>query len=102
MGFNNDGAEALATRLKKKRPHGVIIGANIGKNKDTPNEEAVNDYLKCFTILYELVDYFTVNVSSPNTPGLRELQDKEPLTRILNALQKENSKDKPIFLKNRT
>jgi dihydroorotate dehydrogenase len=99
MGFNNDGAEALAVRLKKKRPPGVVIGVNIGKNKDTPNEEAVNDYLKCFSILYELVDYFTVNVSSPNTPGLRELQDKEPLTRILNTLQKENNKDKPIFLK---
>ncbi len=99
MGFNNDGAEALAHRLKKKRPEGVIIGANIGRNKDTPNDEAVNDYMKCFTILYDLVDYFTVNVSSPNTPGLRSLQDKEPLTQLLATLQKENKSAKPIFLK---
>ncbi|MBK9982542.1 MAG: quinone-dependent dihydroorotate dehydrogenase [Saprospiraceae bacterium] len=99
MGFNNDGAEALAERLKKKRPAGIIIGANIGKNKDTPNDEAVNDYLKCFTTLYNLVDYFTVNVSSPNTPGLRSLQEKEPLTKLLVTLQKENSLHKPIFLK---
>ncbi|MEP6795082.1 MAG: quinone-dependent dihydroorotate dehydrogenase, partial [Saprospiraceae bacterium] len=99
MGFNNDGAEALAERLKKKRPAGIIIGANIGKNKDTSNEDAVNDYLKCFIILYDLVDYFTVNVSSPNTPGLRSLQEKEPLTKLLATLQKENSLQKPIFLK---
>lgn len=99
MGFNNDGAEALAKRLQSKRPEGIIIGANIGKNKDTPNENAVDDYLKCFTILYHLVDYFTVNVSSPNTPGLRTLQEKEPLTKLLTALQKENSLHKPIFLK---
>src|SRR5687768_5152410 len=99
MGFNNDGAEALAARLKKERPVNLIIGANIGKNKDTPNEEAVNDYLKCFRTLYELVDYFTVNVSSPNTPGLRSLQDKEPLTQLLSSLQTENHSAKPIFLK---
>ncbi len=99
MGFNNAGAEALAERLKKKRPEGIIIGANIGKNKDTPNEDAVNDYLKCFTILYDLVDYFTVNVSSPNTPGLRALQDKQPLTQLLTTLQKENKLHKPVFLK---
>lgn len=99
MGFNNDGAEALSERLKKKRPAGIIIGANIGKNKDTSNEDAVNDYLKCFIILYDLVDYFTVNVSSPNTPGLRSLQEKEPLTNLLTTLQKENSLQKPIFLK---
>jgi len=99
MGFNNDGAEALAGRLRNKRPEGVIIGVNIGKNKDTPNEEAVRDYLYCFTLLYDLVDYFTVNVSSPNTPGLRELQDKEPLTRLLATLQQENKANKPIFLK---
>lgn len=99
MGFNNDGAKALAQRLKNNRPPGLIIGANIGKNKDTPNEDAVNDYMKCFRILYDLVDYFTVNVSSPNTPGLRALQDKEPLTNILSTLQKENHASKPIFLK---
>lgn len=99
MGFNNDGAEALAERLKKKRPAGIIIGANIGKNKDTPNEDAVNDYLKCFSILYNLVDYFTINVSSPNTPGLRTLQEKEPLTKLLTALQNENLLHKPLFLK---
>jgi dihydroorotate dehydrogenase len=87
MGFNNDGVEAMAKRLKKKRPQGLIVGANIGKNKDTPNDQAVNDYLICFRKLYSLVDYFTVNVSSPNTPGLRELQDKEPLTRLLTSLQ---------------
>jgi len=99
MGFNNDGAEALAERLKKDRPKDIVIGANIGKNKDTPNDEAANDYLKSFRILYGLVDYFTVNVSSPNTPGLRSLQDKEPLTNLLSALQKENHSAKPIFLK---
>lgn len=99
MGFNNNGAEALAERLKTKRPEGIIIGANIGKNKETPNEEAVNDYLKCFRVLYQHVDYFTVNVSSPNTPGLRTLQEKEPLTRILTKLQQENTQHKPIFLK---
>ena len=99
MGFNNDGAEALAHRLRKNRTNDIIIGVNIGKNKDTPNENATDDYLKCFRILYDLVDYFTVNVSSPNTPGLRSLQDKGPLTQILNALQMENHAAKPIFLK---
>lgn len=99
MGFNNDGAEALAKRLEGDRPPGLIIGANIGKNKDTPNEDATNDYLKCLTILYPYVDYFTINVSSPNTPGLRSLQEKEPLTKLLTALQKENVNHKPLFLK---
>ncbi len=99
MGFNNDGVEALAARLEKNKPTGIIIGANIGKNKDTPNEEAVNDYLICFKRLYHLADYFTVNVSSPNTPGLRALQDKEPLTHLLTVLQKENTNQKPVFLK---
>ena len=99
MGFNNDGAEALAARLKQARPKDLIIGANIGKNKDTPNEDAASDYLKCFRILYAHVDYFTVNVSSPNTPGLRSLQDKEPLTNLLSALQEENYSSKPVFLK---
>ena len=99
MGFNNDGVEVLAARLKLKRPAGLIVGANIGKNKITPNEEAVNDYLTCFTTLYDLVDYFTVNVSSPNTPGLRSLQEKEPLTKLLSTLQEYNLKSKPVFLK---
>jgi dihydroorotate dehydrogenase len=99
MGFNNDGVEIMVERLKKKRPAGLIIGANIGKNKDTPNENAASDYLICFKALYEYVDYFTVNVSSPNTPGLRELQDKEPLTYLLSSLQKENISNKPLFLK---
>lgn len=99
MGFNNDGVDAMVERLKKKRPGGLIIGANIGKNKDTPNENAASDYLICFKGLYPYVDYFTVNVSSPNTPGLRELQDKEPLTHLLSSLQKENISNKPLFLK---
>ncbi len=99
MGFNNDGIEALASRLEKNKPSGIIIGVNIGKNKDTPNEEAVNDYLICFNRLYHLADYFTVNVSSPNTPGLRALQDKEPLTQLLSALQQQNTLHKPVFLK---
>ncbi|MES2616522.1 MAG: quinone-dependent dihydroorotate dehydrogenase [Bacteroidota bacterium] len=85
MGFNNDGADIIAERLKS-RPKGLIVGGNIGKNKVTPNEEAINDYKICFEKLYPFVDYFTVNVSSPNTPGLRELQDKKPLMEILNAL----------------
>lgn len=101
MGFNNEGVEEMVKRLKKSQPK-VIIGGNIGKNKVTPNEEAVNDYIVCFNSLFDYVDYFVVNVSSPNTPDLRQLQDKEPLTKLLSKLQdlndyKENSK--PIFLK---
>jgi dihydroorotate dehydrogenase len=99
MGFNNDGVEVLAKRLEGKRPDGLIVGANIGKNKDTPNEDATYDYLVCFERLYGLVDYFTINVSSPNTPGLRALQDKEPLTQLLSALQDNNPDNKPVFLK---
>lgn len=102
MGFNNEGVDALVERLKKKRPKNVIIGGNIGKNKVTPNAEAVNDYAICFEKLFDLVDYFVVNVSSPNTPGLRELQDKEPLTKLLSHLQKMNNEKvapKPILLK---
>lgn len=103
MGFNNQGADVAAGRLKfLKKEKDIIIGGNIGKNKVTPNEEALNDYIYCFKALYEYVDYFVVNVSSPNTPGLRELQEKEPLKRILNALQELNasmSKAKPILLK---
>jgi len=101
MGFNNEGVEALARRLEK-RPEGIIIGGNIGKNKDTPNEEAAEDYLTCFRRLFDGVDYFVVNVSSPNTPGLRELQEKEPLKRLLGRLQEENmrrQKPRPLLLK---
>src|SRR5690554_4881340 len=101
MGFNNGGVDAAVERLKQRKSD-VIIGGNIGKNKDTPNEEAINDYEYCFRALYDYVDYFTVNVSSPNTPNLRELQDKEPLQRLLTRLQIVNTqlgKDRPILLK---
>lgn len=101
MGFNNGGMESAIKNLKKRRK-GLIIGGNIGKNKVTPNENATADYLACFHGLFDLVDYFVVNVSSPNTPGLRDLQDKEPLTLLLNTLQEENKKKttpKPILLK---
>lgn len=100
MGFNNGGVQAAVERLKKNR--GVLIGGNIGKNKITPNEKAVDDYIICFDALFDHVDYFVVNVSSPNTPNLRELQDKEPLTYLLNTLQDRNntkSVQKPILLK---
>jgi dihydroorotate dehydrogenase len=101
MGFNNEGAHAAAERLSK--PHErIVVGGNIGKNKDTPNEKAIDDYEKAFVALYNVVDYFVVNVSSPNTPGLRELQDKAPLTRILKRLQELNkamAKNRPILLK---
>ncbi len=103
MGFNNQGADVAAGRLKHlKERNGVIIGGNIGKNKVTPNEQAVDDYIYCFHALYDYVDYFVVNVSSPNTPGLRDLQEKEPLMHILNTLQSlnnEKSNAKPILLK---
>ena len=101
MGFNNGGVHHAVERLKK-RPEGLIVGGNIGKNKVTPNENAVDDYLICFEALHPYVDYFTVNVSSPNTPGLRELQNKKPLSKILSAVVEANkSKDvqRPIFLK---
>lgn len=100
MGFNNGGVEEAVVRLKSNT--GVLIGGNIGKNKITPNESAVDDYKICFNALFEYVDYFVVNVSSPNTPNLRALQEKEPLTHLLNDLQLENSKRsqrKPILLK---
>ena len=100
MGFNNEGVEAAMKRLKKNK--NVLIGGNIGKNKITPNEEADKDYLICFNTLYDYVDYFVINVSSPNTPNLRALQEKEPLTNLLNTLQNENTKypkQKPILLK---
>ena len=100
MGFNNGGVLEAIERLKKN--NGVLIGGNIGKNKVTPNEEAVTDYEICFDALYDYVDYFVVNVSSPNTPNLRALQDKEPLQQLLQTLQNKNnvkSKPKPILLK---
>ena len=100
MGFNNGGVEVAVERLKKNS--GVLIGGNIGKNKMTPNENAVDDYEICFNALFDYVDYFVVNVSSPNTPNLRALQDKEPLTNLLKALQVLNFQKpriKPILLK---
>ncbi|WGK64993.1 quinone-dependent dihydroorotate dehydrogenase [Croceiramulus getboli] len=100
MGFNNDGVEEAVARLRRKRK--VLVGGNIGKNKTTPNEVAAEDYERCFEALFDHVDYFVVNVSSPNTPGLRELQDREPLTQLLIRLQGLNkSKDhpKPLLLK---
>ncbi len=104
MGFNNEGVDALVERLKKQenQKRNYIIGGNIGKNKITPNEKAVDDYVICFEKLFAYVDYFVVNVSSPNTPNLRDLQDKEPLTHLLNTLQKLNNQKesrKPILLK---
>jgi dihydroorotate dehydrogenase len=102
MGFNNQGVDVVAARLKQVNRKGLIIGGNIGKNKLTPNEDAVSDYIKCFDRLFDVVDYFVVNVSSPNTPGLRELQEKEPLKHILNTLQQRNIKNdlsRPILLK---
>ncbi|QCX00800.1 quinone-dependent dihydroorotate dehydrogenase [Aggregatimonas sangjinii] len=106
MGFNNKGVFEAVENLKKE--HRVLVGGNIGKNKLTSNSDAKLDYLICFDALFEYVDYFVVNVSSPNTPGLRELQDKEPLTGLLMELKKENTKiaakvnqgkEKPILLK---
>jgi len=108
MGFNNLGVDVAAERIaayrKSLKPGetALIVGGNIGKNKVTPNVDAVSDYIKCFDRLSDVVDYFVVNVSSPNTPGLRELQEKEPLMHILNTLQQRNSKNgisRPILLK---
>jgi dihydroorotate dehydrogenase len=111
MGFNNEGVGAMAERLRQAKgksllgienTEGVIIGGNIGKNKTTPNEDAAQDYNYCFETLFEYVDYFVVNVSSPNTPNLRALQDREPLTALLAGLQVLNHKkpkSKPILLK---
>jgi dihydroorotate dehydrogenase len=102
MGFNNEGVDALVEELKKGRPDDLVIGGNIGKNKDTPNEKAHEDYFICFEKLFPYVDYFVVNVSSPNTPNLRELQNKEPLLFLLNGLQERNRQKpvpKPILLK---
>lgn len=105
MGFNNQGADVAANRLKHLTTEdrkGLLIGGNIGKNKITPNEQAVDDYIYCFNALFDYVDYFVVNVSSPNTPGLRDLQEKEPLKHILNTLEELNKRKlnkKPILLK---
>jgi len=108
MGFNNKGVDVVAERIAAFRrdakgyQKGVIIGGNIGKNKVTPNEDAVSDYIKCFDRLFDVVDYFVVNVSSPNTPGLRALQEKEPLMQLLDTLQKRNNKNgisRPVLLK---
>ncbi len=101
MGFNNLGVQNAIANLKKRKTD-VIIGGNIGKNKITPNEDAVDDYLISFEALFPYVDYFVVNVSSPNTPNLRALQEKEPLTALLRALQAANTakeQRKPILLK---
>jgi dihydroorotate dehydrogenase len=100
MGFNNGGVEAAVKNLKKNK--NVLIGGNIGKNKTTENTDAVQDYMICFETLFPYVDYFVVNVSSPNTPNLRALQDKEPLKHLLQTLQNANTakqKTKPILLK---
>lgn len=105
MGFNNEGVFDAVERLKKNKE--VLIGGNIGKNKATPNDLATKDYMICFDALFDHVDYFVVNVSSPNTPGLRELQDREPLTQLLREIKRQNHKlalvrsaeEKPIFLK---
>jgi dihydroorotate dehydrogenase len=101
MGFNNEGVIASVNRLKK-RSSSVIVGGNIGKNKNTPNEKALDDYAYCFEALHPYVDYFVINVSSPNTPGLRELQEKEPLRKLLSyvkSLSLSKPNPKPVLLK---
>jgi dihydroorotate dehydrogenase len=101
MGFNNEGVDRAVERLRSRKSN-VIVGGNIGKNKVTPNEQALQDYLYCFDALYDVVDYFVVNVSSPNTPDLRALQEKEPLLDLLSNLQNRNqgkAKPKPLLLK---
>ncbi len=101
MGFNNGGVAQAVERLKRRAP-GTIVGGNIGKNKVTPNEQAIDDYVKCFEAMHPVVDYFVVNVSSPNTPGLRALQEKGPLLAILNELRRRDaakSVHRPILLK---
>lgn len=101
MGFNNQGVDAMVNRLKS-RPAGLIVGGNIGKNKVTPNEKAIDDYVECFEKLYNVTDYIAVNVSSPNTPGLRSLQDGEFLGNLfekLHDLRSRYAEKKPILLK---
>ena len=102
MGFNNDGAAVVAARLARRRNRQLLIGGNIGKNKDTPNERAAGDYVACFEALAEVVDYFVVNVSSPNTPNLRQLQEKKPLIELLQRVQERNlsrAQPRPLLLK---
>lgn len=101
LGFNNEGVAPAVRRLRQRKSD-IIVGGNIGKNKVTPNAEAISDYEQCFDALYEVVDYFTVNVSSPNTPDLRELQEKEPLRQLLLHLigmNRQRSRQKPMLLK---
>ncbi|MDH5380811.1 MAG: quinone-dependent dihydroorotate dehydrogenase [Cyclobacteriaceae bacterium] len=101
MGFNNQGAATAISRLKRRKSK-VIVGGNIGKNKVTPNEHAIDDYVYGIDTLYDYVDYFAVNLSSPNTPGLRELQEKEPLKNLLKGCQKaiaSKTNKKPLLLK---
>ena len=101
MGFNNEGVEAAVVRLKKRKSK-VIVGGNIGKNKLTSNEDATNDYVATFHALNDYVDYFVINVSSPNTPGLRALQEKEPLQKLMTTikgLSLASAKPKPVLLK---
>lgn len=101
MGFNNEGAAAAVPRLRA-RQSGIIVGGNIGKNKSTPNDQAVADYQKAFEDLFPYVDYFVINVSSPNTPGLRALQEKEPLKELLGVIKTlslAKPSPKPVLLK---
>lgn len=101
MGFNNDGATAAGERLARRKSN-VIVGGNIGRNKSTANEEALSDYVECFNTLYPYVDYFVVNVSSPNTPGLRQLQEREPLSQLLGAIKQLSLRrevPRPVLLK---
>jgi dihydroorotate dehydrogenase len=100
LGFNNEGAETVASRLEKLKRK-CIVGVNIGKNKDVPNEEAVENYLACFEIVHPVADYIAVNVSSPNTPNLRELQQTDSLETLLSALQEKNKElgSKPLVVK---
>lgn len=101
MGFNNDGVKVIANRLRQRTTN-IIVGGNIGKNKATPNQDAWKDYEKCYTELFDCVDYLVINVSSPNTPGLRELQEKSSLEKIFGQLQNLNQgqiKPKPLLLK---
>ena len=101
MGFNNKGVKSVDEQ-SKNRPKNLIVGGNIGKNKNTPNEKASADYIACFDALFDHVDYFVINVSSPNTPNLRELQDKKPLTALIKSVQERNKLKKipkPLLLK---
>ncbi len=102
MGFNNDGVQVLKQNIKQINGKKFVLGINIGKNKATPLEKAIDDYLYSFVELYDLADYFTINISSPNTPGLRQLQNREYLERLfmaLNGKRREFSVKKPVFVK---